>query len=352
MDRITSFLPGRLFLAEQDSETQEFTDARGPLGSSASTMNVTESPTQGRYVRLERLNRRWAATLLFTGSGCGLLGFSFSTCLGIFKFAFGPGEDCFDGRPCPSGWNYMPETVSEMVSQPGEPEGVLFQAFAVIGSLCILISRYPWELRNVNTAQTAACSLAGVRTFIIPVGMILVAWVPVIPQARRTLKDKVAADIHSFGAVCFIIGYMLVEAAALCRLRNRLRTKEKRWRWGALVCTALFTLMFGTIGSVLNSARAGSLEICCADEWVNTTEAFISIYGNASSPGMAASLRLYIRQYGSMVLINTASGRALALKVVEFWTETAAGLAVIFSHSLIWYFCEERHLQISAIEAA
>merc|ERR1711953_396098 len=50
---------------------------------------------------------------------------------------------------------------------------------------------------------------------------------------------------------------------------------------------------------------------------------------------------------GKPGLLNTASGVALAMKHIEYWGEVLAGMFMILSHLAIWYFCEERHIDLA-----
>merc|ERR1719401_326584 len=59
-----------------------------------------------------------------------------------------------------------------------------------------------------------------------------------------------------------------------------------------------------------------------------------------------AQQNLILMQDGFLGLSNTASGMDLFMKKLEFWGEVFAGLFMIASHWVIWYYCPERQLDL------
>lgn len=313
------------------------------LNSHAET-NVVDHSIGDRLTLNDSISKRWAASLLFVGSVLGIMAFGLSVAAMLLTRKITPNMDCFDEEPCQSGERYMPETFSEMVSIASSPAGKLFQSLGVIASLCLLISRYPFHLDNVKTPLMAQCSVVGTRAVMIPVGMLMVAWIPITPRAKRTVVDKMVADVHTFGALLFVAGYILVELYTLCRLWRNLRKCERFWRAIALVFIIIFTVCFELLGAAF--AKGPDAGVCCFDEWVDTTEAFEVRFGNMTEPSASVMLELMKFKYGGKVLVDSASGLALRIKMAELISEMFAGISILMSHMMIWYFSTERHTRI------
>merc|ERR1719512_153640 len=77
----------------------------------------------------------------------GLLGFLFAGFLGVYRSTHEVHRRNFRGELM--NHSYWPATVSEMVSDPFSPAGMVFFAFVVIGAMCMMLSWYPWHLVNV-----------------------------------------------------------------------------------------------------------------------------------------------------------------------------------------------------------
>ena len=129
--------------------------------------------------RIDILNRRWAAAMLCLGSVCGLTSIALATLAGNYNSisGFEMKYACFPHNICPSGRSYHAETVSEMVSKPDYPAAKLFFSFTLIGSISLLLSRYPWELKNVYTGGSPTRRLlTAARAVLPPCGILLVVW--------------------------------------------------------------------------------------------------------------------------------------------------------------------------------
>merc|ERR1712107_518677 len=137
-----------------------------------------------------------------------------------------------------------------MVSIPSLPSGKLFQAFAVIGSIMLLISMYPYYLRNVNIPMQSFCSLVSCRALVVPTGMLLVAWITIVPVAKRTGADKFVATFHTTGAISFMLGYSLLEIWTLEHLWTTLCSTERNARRIAVMFALFFIVSFVVSGSL------------------------------------------------------------------------------------------------------
>jgi len=278
--------------------------------------------------------RKKCAALLFFGAIFGFLGFAFAFIIGFMKF-LRPAESEFHEK-FPSGYGYFPSTVSEMVHNPQEPAGKCFFAFEFVGAFFIFMSWYPWELRNVYIGDTFSMPFLSIswsmfRQFIPPAGMMLVATVTTTPFAQATELDAFCIGIHLTGAVMLFAGYAVVEAHTIGFLvkqhestERAMGKKERRLRkfclTGIIACYAAFCTIQGIV--LLPLEKYGGKN----DVWEERR--FTLPTGH---------------HMAQMVLIDTASGFVLALKIASYACEVFCGLFLIASFLTIWYFCEERH---------
>lgn len=298
-------------------------------------------------VRSEYVSQRWAAALLFfAGVSAGLAFVLPLVAMVAERYNGQPKLECFDKQPCPSGKLYMADTVSEMVSITTSPSGKLFRCFAVIASIMLLMSRYPFHLSNVSTPQQGTCSLVSLRSICVPIGMLMVAWITIMPVAERSSIDGFVCDLHTLGARLFMLGYSVVESLTLRRIFQDLQPLERKLRVGAVISTLCFIVSYILMGS-LDSKKS----LCCADQWEETESAFVRVYGNVSSLSDQLELNLVKWRFGHKVLTDTASGTVRALKFLCFGSEVGAGLSIIFSHMVIWYFSQERIRLVPSVRA-
>mmetsp|Transcript_51799 Transcript_51799/g.138661 ORF Transcript_51799/g.138661 Transcript_51799/m.138661 type:complete len:336 (-) Transcript_51799:142-1149(-) len=292
-----------------------------------------------RLVFNDGFERKKTAALLFFGSVMGLCGFLFAFLIGFLKFT-NPFMSEYH-RQFPSHWGYFPATVSEMVHDPEDPAGKCFAAFASIGATFIFLSWYPWRLRNVYMGDsiTIWCShnLSWMmfRQFIPTTGMMLVASVTTTPFAQATMLDNICLGIHLTGALMFFAGYCLVEAVAL--------------GWGPFPLPEV------------SRRTMGSLEIRLRKSVVTAIIAFYSVFcvlqGVLLLPldtahGHADQWRQKVAydEFGfarkKMLLLDTATGFVLFLKIASYTSEVLGGLLLIASHLIIWGFCNERYVDL------
>jgi hypothetical protein len=286
-----------------------------------------------------------SVSLILAGSVCGLLGFLFAGFLGIWRFVEEVGHN-FHGDTFPSGHNYWPQTVSMMVRDPSTPSGKCFFAFESIAAICILVSWYPWQLRNVYVGDDVSwCGVRvlNMRTLLPPIGMILVSHIQVLPMAQRGFRDHVSGAIHGIGAVMMIGGYSIFELQCLLSKKAPMRGNERCIRWCLVLCTLFCGLCFGVIGATL--ANSEDLGICCMDVWRVPTIADIAKANGARHPGVAVK-NMLARDDDRPRLFDTAHGMALNLKMLEYFMEVMSGIFMILSHWVIWWHCPERQLEL------
>lgn len=308
---------------------------------------MTEVMHRINYVDSQQRLR--SVTLLMVGSLCGLLGFLFAAFLGISTYK-AEVDTNYLGQPYASGHNYFPQTVSEMVYDPTSACGKCFFAFCLIGAICILMSWYPWQLRNVyvgDDAKIGTCTWVNLRVYLPPVGMMLVACIPTTPAANATFRDRVTVLIHTAGAVMMIGGYAIFEVYTLfCASHTRVVIKKREWkiRLACVILSVIGIVGFQVCG--LLATKSESWGWCCMDDWRSVFPADVDNmtahdeYGKAAEDSLAIDL-------GHKAVFNTAYGRVLRIKQAEYWFEVFAGLFMIASHLTIWWYCPERSLDVS-----
>lgn len=316
----------------------------------------------------EATNQR-AVKLLLIGSISGLLGFLAAGSLGMVSY-YSRGfrwvvrhnetltvEDNYMGEPFVSGHNYTPQTVSELVHNRASPEGKAFFAFGLMGAVCILVSWYPSQLRNVYLGDKALCGRGptwdNLRQYMPPLGMFLVACMPTVPPVNRSAGDIMTVCIHTLGALMMVGGYGVCEIVNLCtsqmdgsRTKSRFKPQERMVR-ATLIGFSLFFGIAFQISGLMSPRPVHSLGTdSCADVWM-VPEKLDLDYVLAKGGNDDLSLAVYISQAirdKRMMLYNTASGRCLMLKQMEYWFEVLSGLFMIASHLAVWWFCPERDL--------
>lgn len=258
----------------------------------------------------------------------------------------------FLGKAFASGNNYRPNTVSEMVSDFGSPEGRLFFAFTVVGAIFVLMSWYPWHLQNVYLGSSA--NWLNFRSICGPTGMMLVACIPVARPVDRSLADKVSVSVHSLGAALAIAGYSACEFSALFSSRRAVALMRGRERClriffciVALLCGAIFQL--AAILTPRPELDHREADDTCSDVWVRPTQRdldFVNRHASSIRLSLAVPISDAIAKHRRL-LYDTASGYCLLGKCLEYWFEVFSGLSMLASHFTIWYYCPERNIRWS-----
>jgi len=246
-----------------------------------------------------------------------------------------------------SGNGYWPETVSESVSDPNSAAGKIFFAFSLIAALTLILSWYPYSLRNVYIGPaTLPCNCmywTTFREYVPATGLLMLICVSVYPsaEAKETNGGMVCLAIHLTGAAMMFVGYMAVEFKTLeicCLKLPRKISKTYLSIEGPEYCLRLvcaigmfaFYVLF-CVFEVLMMVQ----DPCCADVWVPGGHWY-----NRTDPwGHTVSFLLQ-----DATVNNTASGVYFWYKVGAYSGECVAGVFLILSHWVIWYYCEERHV--------
>lgn len=278
------------------------------------------------------LDRKKSVMLLFFGTICGFCGFLFAFIIGVAKFVY-PSLSEYKGRNFTSGQGYFPATVSEMVHDPQDPAGKVFFAFEFIGAILIFMSWYPWYLSTAFTGDSETMlkwgyvSWSTFRQFIPAVGMMLVATVTTTPFAQATVLDYICIAWHLWGAVMLFGGYALAEA--FCVFGSKVTSRmivgpERSWRkfylFGVAFWYALFCVL--TVVCVLPLPGKG-------DVW---------------EKHMVVDADGFLEP--KIVLVDTAQGMILALKILSYVSEVLCGLCLLSSLMTIWYYSPERKIDL------
>jgi len=321
------------------------------------------------------LNQKRAVSLLLAGSVAGLLGFLCAGLLGIHNYYSGGFqqlwahnktfilENNFMGEPFPSGHNYCPQTVSELVHDHKSAEGKLFFGFGLLAAICILASWYPAHLRNVYLGDgVAVCGCCGptwqnMRQFCPSIGLFLVTCIPTVPPANRHFGENFTVLLHTCGAIMMVGGYGLCEIVALQRACSRRKDttggpilKPGEWRLrAALIGLSLCSGVAFQVCGFLSPKTVDSLGTdSCADVWVVPSKIdFEYVLQKPGGDHLALAVRIsQAIADKEKLLLDTAHGSCLLLKTLEYWFEVSAGLFMVGSHLAIWWYCPERRLDL------
>jgi len=333
------------------------------LGSVSSSHEVGHLCARLNYVDGHR--RIQSVSFLFAGALLGICGFVLPGLLGIWKYKFGTLHDGrnFLGDRFPSGHNYHPLTVSEMVHDFQSAEGKVFFACCFSGALCILVSAYPFSLRNVYIGdqlgfivpfcgKSTSVSVLHLRQFFPPIGMMLVCCITVT-TGPRDFAARCAATVHTVGACMMIAGYIFFEIHALWfSPLVRCWPRERRMRKALIIICGICAIGFevcGALSTLLSKhgvscdSSQSSAHSLCTDKWRIPTLEDIDYGIRKQHNGSVIRMKIAHEDQQSL-LYNTARDGFLYLKMANFWFEVFAGLSMIGSHLIIWYFCPERQL--------
>mmetsp|Transcript_6742 Transcript_6742/g.12262 ORF Transcript_6742/g.12262 Transcript_6742/m.12262 type:complete len:311 (+) Transcript_6742:2-934(+) len=268
------------------------------------------------------------------------------------------------GEPFPSGHNYCPQTVSELVHDHQSAEGKLFFGFGLLAAICILASWYPANLRNVYLGENlAVCWCCGpswqnMRQFCPSIGLFLVTCIPTVPPANRHFGENFTVLLHTCGAVMMVGGYGLCE---IVTLRRACRARRKEPNGGPILKPGEWNIRALLIGLSLSCGVA--FQVCgflspkpvhslgtdsCADVWVVPSKIdFEYVVQKEGGSHLAEAVRISeaIAEKEEL-LLDTAHGTCLLLKTLEYWFEVSAGLFMVGSHLAIWWYCPERLLDL------
>lgn len=323
---------------------------------------------EGRLDYIDGSQRVRSTSLLFVGALLGFIGFVFAAFLGFWQELEEASHRNFRAQPIGT---YFPATVSEMVYNSSSGSGKCFFAFVLIGGICMLMSWYPWALRNVYIGDDALLlngwignDISGnprgikvlmLRQFLPPLGIMMVACIPAPPAANRLFTDVVSSTVHTIGAVMAIGGYAFIELATLTIWSHKvvldtpINGKTHSWsersvRLILIGCCLFCIVAFQVSGFLLG--HADKLGICCADEWQVPTSKDWDLLRAENEVGLKVEDEIAAAN-GKKLLLHTATGFYRVLKLSEYWFEVFSGLFMLASHLAVWFYCPERFIDLN-----
>ncbi|CAE7232564.1 unnamed protein product [Symbiodinium natans] len=204
--------------------------------------------------------------------------------------------------------SFLPATVSELVSQWDSVEARIFFGFELMAALCILLSWYPYKLRNASCipaeggcyiyccGKCCSMSWAAARQFFPPVGLMLVACVPSVKEDEWSADKLVLVVVHCVSALLMFSSFLLAEAHAL---------SLKPFR------------------CAVQTLAAGSLE-----------------YKLRYGTWLLAALPYVV--FTMIAVVDFLTDLHPYVKITSFVLEVDAGLAMLANHFVIWAFAPER----------
>lgn len=331
---------------------------------------------QGRMEYVDGTQRVRSTSLLFVGSLLGFLGFCFAAFLGFWQQIMEVPHLNFRHEPMGT---YFPATVSEMVYDSQSGAGKCFFAFVLIGGICMLLSWYPWALRNVYIGDDAmllenwlgndrsdrprGIKVLMLRQFLPPIGIMLVACIPAPPAANREFTDTVSSLVHTLGAVMSIGGYAAIELATLhykpwhssrkgghgvvfdTKINGKNISVNERTTRTILIGLCLFSIVAFQVSGFLYG-KADKLGFCCNDVWAVPNATDWSGLNGDKTIGLRIEDEI-AAAHGKKLLLSTATGFDKILKLSEYWFEVFAGLFMLASHLAIWFYCPERFVDLA-----
>eukprot|EP00435_Cladocopium_sp_Y103_P055243 s354_g18.t1 len=206
--------------------------------------------------------------------------------------------------------SFLPATVSELVSKWESVKARIFFGFELLAAFCILLSWYPFKLRNagcipaeggcyipVGPCTCINLSWANARQFFPPVGLVLVACVPSVQENDWDCEKLVLVVVHCVSAMLMFMSFLFAEAHALSLYPFH---------------CAVQSIQSGTFQYKL---RHLTWHLAF---WPYLLFCLIQVYD------LFGSLHPYV-------------------KITSFVLEVDAGLAMLANHYVIWYFAPERN---------
>eukprot|EP00931_Biecheleriopsis_adriatica_P028421 TRINITY_DN16948_c0_g1_i4.p1 TRINITY_DN16948_c0_g1~~TRINITY_DN16948_c0_g1_i4.p1 ORF type:complete len:427 (-),score=81.74 TRINITY_DN16948_c0_g1_i4:453-1682(-) len=357
------------FRALQDSTT------RSAVLASFST--ATQPPNAHEEVQA----RRRSSSLLLASCVTFFFGFGLlPTILGFMQWIEPVGLN-WEGKKFESGHNYFPSTISEMCAKPDLPPGKVFTAFGFASAALLLYSAYPWRLQNVYLGgkTRSAQSITILRHIMPSIGLMILTTINVIPKSVSTSwADRITTGLHSTGAVAMFGTYMLVETATILRGPSMpfflegsqvlMKKTERMLRGFSMLVMLMMGLAFMTCNVLGDdfSPVAASLGISGQNTWKEVSPAeVLELYSQVHDDpaflyfAVRASEALVLNgehgggnteqahTVGSRMLLDTAHGTALALRIASYVFEVLTGACMAANMVVIWWFCPERLFVLS-----
>jgi len=310
-----------------------------------------------------------SSSYLLIGTLCGIVGGGFSI---YITYAYS-GEYTrmlnMEGERFPSGNPYWPPSVSNMVNDIESPQGKVWLCFMVTSAFLTMLSQYPFTFPNVYIGNDVpllpfvarvfpSCfpngfiSMMSARTYLPQIGMLMVALVRTTPRNVWRPAQNATTVFHTGGALLWIGVALYTEVYTLAVSKVVAVGKaERRLRW-ACVVLALISASFYIVSGILSPDALG---LCCDVEYRPVTMATVE-KARANSAFSIAEQNLILMEGAHftpnataplyMGMYNSASGGALVMIMLGFWGEMGAGAFMLLNLIVIWYFSENRRVQL------
>mmetsp|Transcript_87638 Transcript_87638/g.151811 ORF Transcript_87638/g.151811 Transcript_87638/m.151811 type:complete len:641 (+) Transcript_87638:168-2090(+) len=323
----------------------------GPLTHSYRN-NLGRPPREDAEARLNSMDGRQrlrTVTLLLVGSCSALMGFVLVAMLNFHRYFYEAQRNVL-GEPFKSGHHYWPRTINEQVDGARSARDKVFFCFGLLSSICLLLSWYPWELRNVYVSNQArfltqnSCLWLNFRQYVPTIGLFIISCVSTTPRGQAGLKDQATIYVHLLGMTMFVLGYIFAEAYTLYFTSvPDIRTPERKIRKACIVGCTVSTVIWQFCSLLLISEE--ELGLCCTDDWHVPTSNDVLRASNLSHFEEAAKC-LDAMQMNRRELFNTAWGWTFFIKFIEYWMQLCASIFICVSLLAIWWYCPERNMAI------
>mmetsp|Transcript_77290 Transcript_77290/g.236567 ORF Transcript_77290/g.236567 Transcript_77290/m.236567 type:complete len:1095 (-) Transcript_77290:37-3321(-) len=275
---------------------------------------------------MEMVHRKRAATMMLIGVIFGFLGFGFATAVGL---VYNSGKYSNERIGFRSGQAYFPASVGELMHNYYEPQGKVFWGFSMISALLVFFSWYPTMLRNayiVNDPGVCRIPWVTLRQHTYALGCMIMATVTMVPGSHLSASDMICNGVHHAGVAILFGGYFVCEAHTVS--------------WGPFKRICVHSGLYDQgKDRVLRRACVSALFVCCI-AWI-VLEIVLAVAFKAEE------MDVWLSVNGKDILIDTADAKVKGVKIALFSCEIMCGFLVLFSHVLIWIYCEERHYDLA-----
>lgn len=297
----------------------------------------------------DRRHTRQATFLLVIASVLMLLAFTMTGILGLTDYAFQT-QTNFLGEPFPSGHNYFPQHIGDLMKNDWTARSEIFIALCFLAGLCLLLSWYPWRLKNTDVGDECVLCFSipwlSFRHLVPSISLIFLAMVPTSRLAVAGYTGpwgQVTVYAHLTACLLFLGSYIMSEVHSLLysnltQTGRAVGKREYKVRMILIVLCAICFILFEVCGFIDGVATTAG--VCCNDVWLNPSS--VSAIEQMEKKGLPQSTIIDMGLFPTRVLFDTASGAALGLKVAQFVFQVYALIFLALSHMAVWYCCSER----------
>jgi len=222
--------------------------------------------------------------------------------------------------------SFWPSTISESVANSLSNEAKIFLGFMLCAALCQLKSEYTFEVESVdlmNLKSPMVLSWNMIRSFFPPMGLILLAMVPMKPTSQIfDLTDATMTLVHLTGAqFCFVV-YLMCEFAALMDADNIADMRGNEWiiRLTLTIIGGFAMVMFALCYGILNIFNGSLLSPFVNKPFGGTSDWF------------------EVDDMDQANLIRPAQGGWRMIKVLSYFAEYIVALSILINLAVINHY--------------